>query len=120
MAQTALVMMADDDYPEGRGRMTTLLTTANELSGDATVYFHGAGVNWLKTFAANEHPFAKAYGERFEAVKPRIAGACNFCANVRFDAGEAAASLGIPILGAEGEHHSLADVIRSGATVITF
>ena len=71
MAQTALVMMADDDYPEGRGRMTTLLTTANELGGDATVYFHGAGVNWLKTFAANEHPFAKAYGERFEAVKPR-------------------------------------------------
>ena len=52
MAQTALVMMAADDYPEGRGRMTTLLTTALELGDEVDVYFHGAGVNWLATFDA--------------------------------------------------------------------
>ena len=31
MADTTLVMMADSDYPEGRGRMTTLLTLAGDL-----------------------------------------------------------------------------------------
>ena len=120
MAQTALVMMAADDYPEGRGRMTTLLTTALELGDEVDVYFHGAGVNWLATFDAGEHPFAQAYGPRFEELKPRIVGTCNFCTNVRFNVGDSADRLGIPVLGAEGEHHSLADMIRSGATVITF
>ena len=120
MATTALVMMADDDYPEGRGRMTTLLTTALELGDDADVYFHGAGVNWLATFDAGEHPFAKAYGPRFEEMSPRIAGTCNLCTNVRFEVGDSARRLGIPILGNEGEHHSLAEVVRSGAMLVTF
>ena len=120
MARTALVMMAGDDYPEGRGRMAHLLTTAGGLGGDTEIYFHGAGVNWLATFDLRDHPFTKAYGESFDAVKTQIAGACNFCTNVRFEVGESAARLGAPVLGDEGQHHSLADVIASGATVITF
>ncbi len=120
MAKTAVVMMAADDYPEGRGRMTTFLATAADLGAEAELYFHGAGVTWLATFDAGEHPFAQAYGERFDSIKDHIVGACNFCTNVRFQVQDSAQRLGIPIVGEDGQHHSLAGVISSGASVITF
>ena len=120
MAHTALVMMASDDNPEGRGRMVHLMTTAADLGADAEIYFHGAAVNWLAVFDQRQHPFAEAYGDKFDAMKHQIVGACNFCTNVRFEMGESAAHLGVTILGEEGQHHSIADLLRSGATVITF
>ena len=120
MDRTALVMMADSDHAEGRGRMTTLLTLANDLGEQSDIYFHGAGVNWLAAFDAREHPFTQAYGERFDGVRDRMVGACNFCATVRFEVADSAERLGIPIVGDAGQHHSLGEVVRSGAQLITF
>ena len=116
----ALVMMANDDTPEGRGRMTHLLATAVDLGPEVEIYFHGAGVNWLAAFHQRDHPFTQAYGDRFDAVLDRIAGACNFCTTVRFEVADSAEALGVPIVGDEGLHHSLAEVINAGTTVLTF
>ena len=120
MAHTALVMMAADDNPEGRGRMVHLMTTAADLGTDAEIFFHGAAVNWLAAFDQREHPFTQAYDEKSDAIRDQIVGACNFCTNARFEVGDSADRLGVAILGEEGQHHSIANILASGATVITF
>ena len=120
---TALVMMTDPGNPEANGRMVHLLKTAEGLRSrgdDVTVYLHGAGVNWATAFAAREDRFTQHYGELFDGVKPMIAGACNFCANVRFEQTEALGELGIGVLGEEGGHHTVAEIIADGDRVVTF
>ncbi len=120
---TALVMMTDPGSPEANGRMVHLLTTAADLrdAGDeAAVYLHGAGVNWAAAFAAREDRFTQHYGDLFDDVKPLIAGACNFCANVRFGQAEALAQLGIGTVGEDGGHHTVADIVVRGDRLVTF
>lgn len=119
---TALVMMTDPGNPEANGRMVHLLTSAAQLRDagqDVAIYLHGASVNWATAFVEQADPFTQHYAEKFEDVKPLIAGACNFCANQRFGQGDALAELGIRILGPEGDHHTLADVILSGDQLVT-
>ncbi|MDH3498709.1 MAG: hypothetical protein OEM97_01175 [Acidimicrobiia bacterium] len=120
---TALVMMTDPGNPEANGRMVHLLKTTAALrdAGEGVaVYLHGAGVNWATAFAVREDNFTQHYGESFDDVKPLIAGACNFCANVRFGQTEALATLGIGVLGGEGAHHTVADLVVRGDRVVTF
>lgn len=120
---TALIMMTDPGNPEANGRMVHLLKTAEALSerGDeVAVYLHGTGVNWASAFVSRDDRFTQNYGELFDKVKPLIAGACNFCADVRFGQAEALGELGIGFVGAEGAHHTAADIIRSDVQVLTF
>ena len=120
---TALVMMTDPGNPEANGRMVHLLKTTAALrdaGNDVVVYLHGAAVNWATAFARREDRFTQHYGELFDDVKPLIAGACNFCANVRFEQADALGELGIPIVGDEGGHHTVADVILGGDRLVTF
>jgi len=120
---TVLIMMTDPGNPEANGRMVHLLVTADALRDadeEVVVYLHGAGVNWATAFAAREDNFTKHYGELFDSITPLIAGACNFCANVRFDQTEALAELGIGSVGAEGAHHTMADIVETDARVVTF
>jgi len=120
---TALVMMTDPGSPEANGRMVHLLKSAaglQEARRDPAIYLHGAGVNWATAFAERADKFTQHYGDLFDEVKPLIAGACNFCTNVRFDQGESVAQLGLSVLGNEGAHHTVADLVVAGDTVITF
>lgn len=120
---TALVMMTDPGNPEANGRMVHLLKTAADLhdAGQAVaVYLHGASVNWASAFANREDNFTQHYGDLFDDIKPLIAGACNFCANVRFGQTEALNQLGTAIVGEEGDHHTIADIIIGGDYPVTF
>lgn len=120
---TALIMMTDLGNLEANGRMVHLLKTAealSELGDDVAIYLHGAGVNWATAFAVREDRFTENYGDLFDKVKPLIAGACNFCANVRFGQAEALGELDIGFVGTDGAHHTAADIIRSDARILTF
>lgn len=120
---TALLMMTDPGSPEANGRMVHLLTTAvglRDAGQPVAVYLHGAGVNWATAFVERADRFTQHYGELFDDVLPLIAGACDFCTNVRFAQTEAVKALGIRCLGGDGAHHTVADVVVTGDTVITF
>ncbi len=120
---TALVMMTDPGSPEANGRMVHLLKTSAALrdaGDDVAMYLHGAGVNWATAFVAREDRFTQHYGEAFDDVKSLFGGACNFCANIRFDQADALAELGIPIVGEDGEHHTVADIVMRGDRLVTF
>lgn len=123
MDRYALVVMAAADSPEGRGRMVHMLETARGLRAAGKhfeIWLHGAGVSWASVFDAGEERFAQAYGPLFAQVKDSIAGACDFCTDGRFQVGDAVRRLGIEVVGGEGRHHTAADLIGDGASIITF
>ncbi len=123
MSKHALVVMAASDTPEGRGRMNHALRATKSLADsgeEVALYFHGIGVTWMDAFAKREDRFTQNYGPLFDEVKARIGGACDFCAATRFEVDAAAAGLGVALLGGSGEHHSVADLIGDGWTVVTF
>lgn len=123
MAGFDLVVQSASDTPEGRGRMVHALKTAQELQAsgaDVGLYFHGIGVTWLAAFATRTDQFTENYGPLFDGVLRTIAGACDFCAAVRFDVAEAAESLGVALLGGTGEHHTVAQLLSQGRQVVTF
>jgi selenophosphate synthetase-related protein len=49
-----------------------------------------------------------------------MGGACDFCTTKRFGVTKAAERLGVPVVGGEGEHHTVADPVAEGYTVFTF
>jgi DNA-binding transcriptional LysR family regulator len=123
MNDYAVVVLADSDTPGGRGRMVHALKTAQALregGADVGIHFHGVGVTWLEVFDVREHPFAQHYGPAFDKVQDLMVGACNFCTNGRFDMSEHAKSLGVPIEGPEGEHHTIAELVLSGTQILSF
>ena len=123
MTKVAIIILTAADTPEGRGRMIHAMTAAQELKEAGTevkILFEGIGVTWLTAFHKQEEPFTQNYAPVFEAIKEDILGACNFCATGRFDAGEAAQALGIGLVGADGEHYSLGNLIAEGYQAISF
>lgn len=123
MAKYAILMLSADDYPEGRGRMAHAMVTAEGLLSkghDVKILFQGQGVQWLRTWQQMEHPFAKNYRERFERIRPHIAGACAFCTDGRFKVGEEVRALDVSIRGADGGHDDMGDLIEEGYQLVTF
>jgi len=125
MAKYALVVMSEqgEDHPGGQGRMLHAMSAAKAFkeSGDeVSIWFHGIGVGWLTAFAEANDRYTQHYGELFTEVSDLIGGACDFCTTRRFDAAEGAQKLGVPIVGGDGEHHTVADLAAAGNTVITF
>ena len=123
MAHHAIVVLAPEDTPEGRGRILHALHTAQHLSkaGERVeIYFDGIGVTVPDAFLERSNRFTENYGPLFDSLKPSFAGACDFCARVRFEATEGTAAYEMPLLGGEGKHHSLAGLLQQGATVTTF
>jgi hypothetical protein len=119
----AIVVMAAEETPEGRGRILHALHTARDLAAEGAtvaVFFEGIGVTCLTAFDERDNPFTKNYGPLFDEVLPLVAGACDFCARRRFDAAAAADSLGINLLGGEDRHHSLAGLLMDSWLVTTF
>ena len=123
MAAHAVVVLAPEDTPEGRGRILHGLVTARDLAEageDVEVYFDGIGVTVLTAFMERDNRFTENYGPLFDSIRPLIAGACDFCTRRRFDAAAAAEAFGVPMLGGEDKHHSLAPLLAAGTTVTTF
>lgn len=122
MAKIAIVMMSADDYPEGRGRMAHVIHDAEalrEAGHEVQIHFHGQGVSWLKAWDTRDHKFTQHYGERFDAIKDLVAGACSFCAEKRFDVAKHAVALGVPTRG-DGGHTNVAALIGDGFQILSY
>jgi len=121
----ALIVMSEsgEDHPGGQGRMLHALKAAQEFKAagiTAHLFFHGIGVQWLTLFETRPDKFTQHYGPLFDEVRDTIGGACNFCAATRFGAGPAAEHLHVPLLGAAGDHHSVAALVADGYQPIIF
>ena len=121
----ALVVMSDhgDDHPGDQGRMLHALKAAQEFKAagvTAHLFFHGIGVQWLTEFEKRSDKFTQHYGPLFDEVRDTIGGACHFCAATRFGAGESAERMGVPLMGAPGDHHSVAALVAEGYQPIIF
>lgn len=119
----AVVVLAPEETPEGRGRILHAFVTARDLAAAGAtveVYLKGIGVTLLPALAAPDNPFTTNYTPLFEQVRPLIKGTCSFCTRNRFDSTGGAEALGIEILGGDGQHHSLAPLLLDGYEVHTF
>jgi hypothetical protein len=125
MGRYAIVVMCEtgEAHPGGQGRMLHAMFTARDLrtaGEEVSIWFHGIGVTWLTAFDKQEDKYTQSYRPLFDEVRDLIGGACNFCAAVRFGAGASAGTLGVPLVGADREHHTAAALIRDGWQVLTF
>jgi hypothetical protein len=125
MSKYAVVVMSEhsEGNPGGQGRMVHALSTVKafqQAGEEVSLWFHGVGVAWLGAFDARYDAFTRNYGDLFDDVRGAIGGACDFCATKRFGVGESAERLGIPIVGGEGDHHTVAQLVRDGWDVLTF
>ena len=125
MAKYAVVVMSEhgEPNPGGQGRMVHALSTVKafkEAGEDVTLWFHGIGVTWLAAFDSRYDPFTRRYGPLFDEVRDAIGGACDFCVKQRFGVRESAEHLGVPIVGGDGQHHTLAALALDGWEVLTF
>jgi hypothetical protein len=118
MAKAALVVLADTGSREGMGRIANALVTAQEFdeAGDeVTIVFDGAGTKWIPELANAEHK----YHGRFEALKPRVAGACAYCARA-FGVSNEVEAAKVALLDEYDQHPSLRRLVADGYHVITF
>ena len=118
MAKAALVVLADTDSREGMGRIANALVTAQEFdeAGDeVTIVFDGAGTKWIPALQSDEHK----YHGRFEALKPRVAGACAYCAQA-FGVRKEVEAANVRLLDEYDQHPSLRRLVADGYHVITF
>jgi hypothetical protein len=125
MAKFAIVVMSEhsEGSPGGQGRMIHALTAAKALKNageEVTIWFHGLGVTWLSAFDARYDAFTRHYGPLFDELRDTLGGTCNFCTVKRFGTAESAERLGVPVVGPDDEHHSIADLIGDGRQVFTF
>lgn len=125
MAKYAIVVMSEhsEGNPGGQGRMLHALSAAKDFADageEVGIWFHGVGVTWLAAFDARYDQFTRNYAPLFDAVLPNIAGACDFCARTRFGAAQAAEHLGVPMVGGDGQHHTVAALAADGYQVFIF
>jgi hypothetical protein len=118
MSKAAIVVLADTETSGELGRVVNALTTAKEFkeSGDeVALVFDGAGTKWVAELSDSDHK----YSDLFDAVRDRVAGACEYCSQaygVRDDVEET----GIELLGEYEHHPSLHRYAEDGYQVITF
>jgi hypothetical protein len=125
MNKYAIIVMSEgtDAHPEGQGRMLHAMYSAKDLKAsgaEVKVLFDGIGVKWLSLFDSRPDKYTQNYGQLFDEIKDTIGGACNFCASVRFGAGDAAKKLNVPLLGEGEDHQSIARLALNGYQIITF
>ncbi len=116
----AVVLMAREETPDGRGRLLHAYTTAIDLAKAGAVvefYFDGIGVENIGAFHAKDNPFSKHYVYLFEQVLP-FAKACGVCTK-HFKVDDAANELGIELVSHEN-HRSTAQLMLDGYNVVTF
>jgi hypothetical protein len=125
MAKYAIVVMSEhgEGTPGGQGRMIPALSAAKafrDSGDDVTLWFHGVGVTWLSAFEARYDAFTRNYGPLVDELRPSMRGACSFSTAKRFGSAESAERLGVPLVGPEGGHHTVADLVTDGRQVFIF
>ena len=119
MAKYAIAVMSghSEGNPGGQARLPHALSAAKDLASageHVAIWFHGVGVTWLAGFDARYDQFTRTYTPLSDAVRPSIASACDFCTSTRFGAAQAAQRLGVPIVGGDGQYHTVAALASDG------
>jgi hypothetical protein len=118
MSKVGVLVLADGETPESLGRVVNALMVARELKdgGDeVTVVFDGAGTKGVSAFADPSHD----YNELFEAVRDRVAGACDYCAGA-FQVKEDVQRVGVELLDEYKGHPSVKKLVERGYEVVSF
>lgn len=118
MPKVGIVILADGETPESQGRVVNALMVAREMKDaddDVTIVFDGAGTRAAGAFGNSSHD----YNEVFEAVRDKVAGACDYCAGA-FKATEDVQEAGIELLDEYKGHPSVKKLIDQGYEVVSF
>ncbi|MEW6247954.1 MAG: hypothetical protein AB1555_14745 [Nitrospirota bacterium] len=118
MAKVAIIVFADTETHEGLGRVVNALEAVKEFKEaheDVQLIFDGAGPKWIPELSKPDH---KIHG-LYEAVKDRIAGACEFCAGA-FGVKDKVVACGVRLAGDFEGHPSFRKLVSAGYQVITF
>jgi predicted peroxiredoxin len=116
----AIVLMAPESSPDGRGRLLHAFTTAIDLieaGAEVEFFFDGIGVECITAFHEKANPFSDHYSKLFEQVLPH-AKACGVCTK-HFGAEEAARKVGVELV-SHDRHRSLAHFALAGTSILTF
>ncbi len=118
MSKVGIVVLADGESAESLGRVVNAFMVARELKDaddEVTVVFDGAGTRAASAFADQSHD----YNELFEAVRDKVAGACEYCAGA-FQVKEEVQEAGIALLDEYKGHPSVKKLIDQGYEVVSF
>lgn len=118
MAKISVVLLAGTEAHSDLARVLNALALtkeAMEAGDEVELVFDGAAVAWIPTLDDPEH---KLHGV-FNAVKDRIAGACEFCAGA-FDVKNEVRDAGIRFLSEYEGHPSLRRRVADGYQIVTF
>ena len=118
MAKAAIVLLADNETPDGTGRMANALTTAREFAeagDDVRIIFDGAGVKWLPTLLDEDHKYHRLLG----SIREHVDGACAYCARA-YGVKDAIETANFPLIAEYRDHPSIRSLIVDGYTVVTF
>lgn len=114
----AIVILAGNESNEGLARMVNALEAAKEFkeAGDEVhLIFDGAGVVWIPELADPKHH----YHRLFEAVRDKITGVCDYCANA-FGVRSAIPPCNVPLASEFEGHPSMRDLITEGFQILTY
>lgn len=118
MAKISVVILAGTELHSDLARVLNglaLVKEAKEAGDEVELVFDGAAVTWIPELENPEHKLHKVFG----AVKDRVAGACEFCANA-FEVKEDVQRAGISLLQEFEGHPSLRQRLSEGYQVVTF
>ncbi len=118
MSKVAIVVLADTESHGDLGRVVNALEAVKEFKeakDDVQLIFDGAGSKWIPELSKPDH---KIHG-LFEAVKDRIAGACEFCAGA-FGVEDKVVACGVKLAGEYEGHPSFRKLVSQGYQIITF
>lgn len=104
---------------EGAGHSAVYrqLMFAQELmrhGDDVTLVFDGAGTQTLAALIRPDHEFHRI----FQTVRPRLRGACHFCAK-SYGVMDELREAGIPLLGDDRGHASLRALLNEQRQIVT-
>jgi hypothetical protein len=118
MDKVAIVVLADTETHEGLGRVVNTLEAVKEFKEaheDVQLIFDGAGPKWIPELSKPDHQIHGLY----EAVKDRIAGACEFCAGA-FGVKDKVVACGVRLAGEFDGYPSFKTLVSQGYQIITF
>lgn len=118
MVKLSVVVLAGTEAHSDLARVLNALALTKETkeAGDEVeLVCDGAAVGWIPILADPEHKLHRM----FEAIKDRVAGACEFCAGA-FDVKDEIRSAGIAFLSEFEGHPSLRRRVAEGFQVVTF
>ena len=113
----AIVVLADTETHEDRGRLRNALETAREFkdAGDEVkVIFDGAGTKWIPEASKPEN----RYHELYMSLKDQSL-ACKYCASA-FGVTAGIQAEGVSLLDEYNGHPSLRKLVSQGYQIITF